>query len=104
MGEEESGTPGEADALPGPIARAARGAGRRVETARRAYRSGRGLGAVELPADGEGRARIVCRRHAEQRAVFLDEEGRPECFDADHPACEGCLEDVRRGQVETWEP
>jgi len=94
----------DADSLPGPVSRAVRGAGRRFEAARRAYYSGRGLGAVDLPHNDEGRARIVCRRYAERRAVFLDADGRPECFDADHPACEGCLEDVRRGQVETWEP
>jgi hypothetical protein len=104
MGEEDGDTGDGRSTLPDPVTRAARGAGRRFEAARRAYRSGRGLGTAELPADGEGRARIVCRRHADRRAVFVDEDGRPECFDPDHPACVGYLEDIRRGQVETWEP
>jgi hypothetical protein len=56
----------------------------------------------ELPADDEGRARIVCRRHAERRAVSLDDAARPECFDPDHQDCRGCVEDVRDGVVETW--
>jgi ribosomal protein S6--L-glutamate ligase len=36
------------------------------------------------------------------RAVIVDGEGRPACFDADHPDCRGCAEDVREGIVETW--
>jgi hypothetical protein len=77
-----------------------RSAGRRYAEARRAYRDGRL--SVDLPRDGEGRVRIVCRRAAERRAVALDEVGRPACFEAGHPDCEGCLEDVREGVVETW--
>lgn len=46
--------------------------------------------------------RIVCRRYAEKRAVTLDEEGCPACFDADHPDCEGCVEDLYAGTIETW--
>jgi hypothetical protein len=77
-----------------------RSAGRRYAEARRAYRAGR----VEsdLPTDDSGRVRIVCRREADRRAVALDDEGRPDCFEAGHPDCEGCLEDIREGVVETW--
>jgi len=77
-------------------------AGRQYERARRAYGSARTSALAEIPTDEEGRARIVCRRHADQRAVHLDEEGRPACFDPDHPDCRGCLEDIREGRVETW--
>ena len=83
-----------------------RSAGRRYEETRRAYREGRGETADDrsatLPRDEEGRVRIVCRRYAEKRAVGLDEANRPTCFDADHPDCQGCAEDVRDGVVETW--
>jgi hypothetical protein len=78
----------------------ARAAGRRYAEARRAYREGQT--SVDLPRDEEGNARIVCRRAAERRAVALDEAGRPTCFESGHPDCEGCLEDVREGVVETW--
>ena len=85
---------------------AMRSAGRRYEEARRAYRDGReGTPASpgdDLPRDDADRARIVCRRHAEQRAVSVDGDGRPACFDSDHPDCRGCAEDVREGVVETW--
>jgi len=77
-----------------------RGAGRTVGEAERAYRSARQ--ASDVPTDEHGRARIVCRRYAEKRAVQLDEAARPACFDADHPACEGCVEDIREGRIETW--
>jgi len=99
----EDGDDTKGDDLPSTVSRAVRGAGRRVEEIRRAYRSGRGLSGVDLPHDGEGRARIVCRRYAERRAVFLDTDARPECYESDHPACEGCVEDIREGRVETWE-
>jgi hypothetical protein len=78
-------------------------AGRQYEQARRAYGSARESALAELPTDEEGRAKLVCRRHAERRAVPLDSEGRPACYDADHPDCQGCLEDVQSGHVETWE-
>ncbi|MFB6255283.1 MAG: hypothetical protein ABEH58_00910 [Haloplanus sp.] len=77
-----------------------RSAGRRYAEARSAYREGRETPA--LPRDSAGRARIVCRREAERRAVALDDEARPECYEAGHPDCEGCVEDVREGIVETW--
>ncbi|PSQ39699.1 hypothetical protein BRD10_03030 [Halobacteriales archaeon SW_12_71_31] len=77
-----------------------RSAGRRVAESRRAFEAGREI--ADLPRDEEGRARIVCRRHAERRAVPLDDRGRPVCYEADHPDCEGCVEDVREGRVETW--
>ncbi|MEF8783035.1 MAG: hypothetical protein V5A39_06545 [Haloarculaceae archaeon] len=79
-----------------------RGAGRQYERAKRAYGSARESALADLPTDDEGRARIVCRRHAEQRAVPLEEGARPACFDPDHPDCQGCLEDIREGRIETW--
>jgi hypothetical protein len=79
-----------------------RSAGRQVADAKRAYRDGRQAALADLPQDEEGRAKIVCRRYAERRAVSLDAAARPACFDPDHPDCEGCAEDVRDGRVETW--
>ena len=79
-----------------------RSAGRQVEEARQAYESARKRALADLPTDDEGRARIVCRRHAERRAVDLDEEARPVCYDADHVDCRGCVEDIREGCIETW--
>ncbi|WP_396613268.1 hypothetical protein ACH9L7_11710 [Haloferax sp. S1W] len=92
------------DRLESIIRSAARTAGKRYEEVKRAYRDGRSSSdAVDsLPKDGEGRAKIVCRRHVERRAVAIDAEGRPACFDPDHPDCQGCVEDVREGIVETW--
>ena len=75
-------------------------AGRQVAEAKQAYREGRTI--AGLPRDEQGRVRLVCRRHAERRAVGLDSKGRPACFDADHPDCRGCAEDVQDGIVETW--
>ena len=75
-------------------------AGRQVAEVKQAYREGRTT--AGLPRDEEGRVRLVCRRHAERRAVRLDSEGRPACFDANHPDCRGCAEDVQDGIVETW--
>ena len=77
-----------------------RSAGKRVEETRRAYREGRRTG--DVPKDEHGRARIVCRRYAERRRVPLDGEGRPACFDPDHQDCQGCVEDIREGRIETW--
>ena len=80
-----------------------RRAGKRYAEARRAYHEGRAYSqAFDLPTDDEGRARLVCRRHAERRAVRVDADGRPDCFEAGHSDCEGCAEDVREGVVETW--
>lgn len=59
-------------------------------------------GASGLPQDEEGRVKLVCRRYAERRAVPLDDVGRPSCYEKGHPDCEGCLEDVRDGTVETF--
>jgi len=78
-------------------------AGRQYEEARRAYGSARESALADLPTDEEGRAKLVCRRHADRRAVHLDDEGRPACYDADHPDCQGCAEDVQSGRVGTWE-
>lgn len=87
----------------GLFRRFARRLGREYGEARTAYRTGRETGRLPtLPTDDAGRARIVCRRYAEQRAVEVDEAGRPACFDPDHQDCRGCVEDVRDGRVETW--
>jgi len=98
------------DRLGRVIRRQLREAGRQFEAAKRAYAEGRddaegdamGAARYDLPTDDEGRARIVCRRHAERRAVPVDEAGRPACFESGHADCEGCAEDVRDGVVETW--
>lgn len=79
-----------------------RGAGREFETAKQEFGDARATATFELPTDDNGRARLVCRRHADRRAVDLDSAGRPSCFDADHPDCQGCVEDIRAGRVETW--
>lgn len=79
-----------------------RGAGRQYEEARRAYDRARTTALADIPTDDEGRARIVCRRYAEQRAVELDQEARPECFDPGHQDCRGCVEDIHDERVETW--
>jgi hypothetical protein len=94
------------------LRRTARRAGKVYAETRRAYREGRGddhdAGAADgadrfgLPTDGDGAARIVCRRHVDRRAVPVASDGRPACFEAGHPDCEGCAEDVREGVVETW--
>ena len=90
-----------------------REAGRQYERARSSYREGRDSpgpgsgsdgedGEPVVPRDEAGRARIVCRRYAERRAVALDDEGNPACFDPGHPDCEGCVEDLHAGTIETW--
>lgn len=88
-----------------------REAGRQYERARGSYREGRGSsgsdpegedGEPAVPRDETGRARIVCRRYAERRAVALDDEGNPACFEPGHPDCEGCVEDLHAGTIETW--
>lgn len=75
-------------------------AGRQLEDAKEVYTNARA--ASKLPRDSSGRVQIVCRRHAERRAVALDEKSRPDCFDADHRDCRGCLEDIRAECIETW--
>lgn len=79
-----------------------RSAGQQFEEARRAYGEARATALADLPTDEEGRARIVCRRYAEQRAVHLDDRARPACFDPDHQDCRGCVEDIQDDRVETW--
>jgi hypothetical protein len=76
--------------------------GRQFEEAKRAYTDAKTATLADLPTDGDGRAKIVCRRHAEKRAVSIDADGRPECYDSDHPDCRGCLEDIDNGRIETW--
>ena len=84
-----------------------RAAGRRYAETTYAYQQGRDATDgnspdAALPRDEEGRFHIVCRRYAEKRAVGIDGQGHPSCFDADHPDCQGCAEDIRDGTVETW--
>jgi len=79
-----------------------RSAGRQVGEARQAYRRARRAARADLPFDETGKARIVCRRYAEKRAVEVDGEGKPACYDARSQDCQGCAEDVRTGDVETW--
>ena len=85
----------------------ARKAGREYALSKRAYRDGRDWGNdraadFDLPTDEEDRARIVCRRYTEKRRVAVNRDGEPACFDAGHPDCEGCAEDVREGRIQTW--
>ncbi|WP_440766945.1 DUF7091 family protein [Natronorubrum sp. DTA7] len=68
--------------------------------AREAYEAAKN--ARGLPTDEAGRAKIVCRRYAERRAAKLDEQYRPACYEDGHPDCEGCVEDVLEGRIETW--
>lgn len=77
-------------------------AGKQFEEARRAYSDAKTATLADLPTDDEGRARIVCRRYAEKRAVSLDEEARPACYDPDHRDCRGCVEDIQERRIETW--
>lgn len=85
-----------------------REAGRGYERAKHAYASGKtdeSTGSdptARLPVDDAGRLKIVCRRHAERRAVPVDDAGRPACYDADHPDCQGCVEDITDGSIEVW--
>jgi len=79
-----------------------RSVGDQLSDAKRAYSDGKRAAMAGLPRDDDGRARIVCRRHADRRAVSLDDAVRPECFDPDHPDCQGCVEDIDDGTVETW--
>lgn len=76
-------------------------AGKQYEEARAAFRAAKVSAETDLPTE-DGKVRIVCRRHAEKRAVRLDGDGRPSCFEANHPDCEGCVEDIRAGCIETW--
>jgi hypothetical protein len=82
-----------------------RAAGRTYARTRAAVREGEAAVNDEraaLPTDDNGRAKLVCRRHATKRAVALDGEGRPVCFEADHTDCVGCVEDIEDGRIETW--
>lgn len=79
-----------------------RAAGRQYEQARTEFGRARAETLADLPTDEEGKARIVCRRHAERRAVRLDDDARPDCYEEGHPDCEGCVEDIHEGRIETW--
>jgi hypothetical protein len=78
---------------------AARKAGRTVGSVSVQFAGGRIEGT--LPHDESGKVRIVCRRHAERRAVTLNGD-TPACYESDNPDCESCVEDVADGTVETW--
>ncbi|APW96815.1 hypothetical protein CHINAEXTREME_03080 [Halobiforma lacisalsi AJ5] len=71
-----------------------------LEEAREAYEVAKNARA--LPSDEAGRAKIICRRYAEKRAAMLDDRYRPACYEDGHPDCEGCVEDVHEGRIETW--
>ncbi|ACV11802.1 conserved hypothetical protein [Halorhabdus utahensis DSM 12940] len=90
--------------LPGFLRSSLQSAGQQLAEARRAYENAKHTARTDLPLAEDGQARIVCRRYAERRAVKIDEDGQPDCFDVEHPDCRGCVEDVRAGTVETWEP
>jgi len=77
-----------------------RGAGRQFEEAKQAFAKAR----REAASDGSGPpVKLVCRRYAEKRSVRLDSAGRPACFESGHGDCEGCVEDIKAGCIETWE-
>lgn len=77
-----------------------RGAGRQFEEAKQAFSEAR----REAASGGSGSpVKLVCRRYAEKRSVRLDAEGRPVCYAAGHADCEGCVEDIKAGCIETWE-
>lgn len=84
--------------------------GKQYERTRHAYAEGKGGTDSDsqsepgsaLPVDESGRAKLVCRRYAEKRAVELDSASTPACFDPDHTDCVGCVEDIRDGLIETW--
>lgn len=82
------------------VKKAARRAGRTVEAASEEFSVGKLQSS--LPQDEEGRAKIVCRRHTERRAVDIEGNGEPACFEAENADCESCAEDIREGHVETW--
>ncbi|NHN41882.1 hypothetical protein G9C85_09605 [Halorubellus sp. JP-L1] len=82
------------------IRKTLRSAGRQYARTRESFATGKQVS--KLPRDEHGRARIVCRLHAEKRAVALDENGAPACFDPDRVDCQGCLEDIEDGRIETW--
>lgn len=77
-------------------------AGRQFEEAKVAYANAKSATKVEVPTDQSGRAKIVCRRYAEKRAVRLDNDAKPVCHDAEHRACQGCVEDIQTNCIETW--
>lgn len=81
------------------VKKAARRAGRTVGEASDEYAEGKI--ANSLPQDEDGRAKIVCRRYSERRAVEI-QGGRPECFEAGDEDCESCVRDIAAGHVETW--
>lgn len=93
---------GDSGSLQRAIQATLRSAGRQIQAAKMAYTDAKHSTLADLPQNDEGKARIVCRRYAERRALGLDDEGRPTCFDPDHPDCQGCAEDVRDGTVEVW--
>jgi type II secretory pathway pseudopilin PulG len=79
-----------------------RSAGQQYEEAMRAYNASKNATSTGLPTGEEGKVRIVCRRYAEKRSVTLDEQSHPPCFEPDHPDCQGCVEDINDGRIETW--
>jgi hypothetical protein len=76
--------------------------GRQYEEIRKEFATGHAETVADLPTDEEGQYRIVCRRYAEKRAVRLDAEKRPTCYEHGHTDCEGCVEDIDDGCIQTW--
>lgn len=99
---KDESMPEDGGGIGGMVGRALRSVGRQVSEARESFGAARRTAESGLPLDSDGRAKVVCRRHAEERSVRLDAESRPHCFDADHPDCQGCVEDIRDGSIETW--
>lgn len=93
-------TDGSDGGIGGYIRRALRSAGRQYAESREQFTAGKTVS--RLPTDEHGRAKLVCRRYADRRAVMLSDADVPACFDAENVDCQGCLEDVREGVVETW--
>ncbi len=81
-----------------------RAAGMQIEQAKQTYATTKRAAEADIPTDENGNARIVCRRYAERRAVGLDASGRPPCFDPNSQDCQGCVEDIQEGTIETWDP
>ncbi|WP_435360188.1 DUF7091 family protein [Haloarchaeobius sp. DFWS5] len=88
------------DGPSGFFRKALRSAGRQYAKSREEFTTGRKVS--RLPRDEYDRVQIVCRRYAEERAVPLNKAAVPECFDPENPDCQGCLEDIREGVIETW--
>lgn len=91
------------------VQKAVRHAGQKATEVKLAYIEGReeardrrGADRFGLPTTENDDARIVCRRYAERRAVPVSIHGVPPCFEEGSVDCEGCVEDLQEGHIETW--